>query len=292
MKNIIQLLINVLLSGVLILGTSLNSYAQKLNNVQENSLPAPGNVKIDGKLTEWGDALQAYNKATQLYYTISNDDHNLYLAIKSTDQTNSRKIVAGGISFTINTQDKKKSDDAYVLTFPMVNAAGMRNQFHQRGGGPGGQRQALDSAAIADMRKQALAAAKEISLSGFKDIADSVISIYNEYGIKAAVSYDNNGNFVYELGLPLKLLGIVPGEAKEFAYNLKVNGIRFGNRGGGADNGNEGGNGGNRGGFGGGGGRRGGGGGFGGARAGGGGTDMQSLMSPTDFWGKYIPAKK
>lgn len=78
--------------------------------------------------------------------------------------------------------------------------------------------------------------------------------------------------------------------AKEFAYNVKLNGLQLPgmdfNRGGGGGGG----------GFGGGGGgqvtiRTGGpGGGGGGPR--GGGIDFQALISPTDFWGKYTLTKK
>ena len=57
--------------------------AQKLPNVQQASLRAPENVKVDGKPTEWGDKLQAYNKATDVFYTIANDYNNLYLIIQT-----------------------------------------------------------------------------------------------------------------------------------------------------------------------------------------------------------------
>ncbi|MOA46198.1 hypothetical protein D3C78_1686790 [compost metagenome] len=65
---------------------------------------------------------------------------------------------------------------------------------------------------------------------------------------------------------------------KEFAYNIKLNGLQLP----GLDG--RGFGGGGRGNFGG-----GGGGNFG---RGGGGMDFQAMLSPTDFWGKYILAKK
>src|SRR5476651_1808925 len=231
------------LNTLLIAGISLSASAQK--NIQEGSVRAPAGIKVDGKLTEWNDSFQATNKVTLLTYTLSNDDNNLYLAIKSTDQTNSTKITAGGISFTINTADKKKEQDAFALVFPVISRDAMGGMFGQRGagggqgggqggppGGGGGQggRPVMDSATLALRRTQTVAAAKEIKLIGFKDIPDSVISIYNDYGIKAALGYDAKGNLMYELSIPLKTLGLSTDNAKEFAYNLKVNGIQF-NRG-------------------------------------------------------------
>jgi hypothetical protein len=291
MKYNIKGLVKGFLGLMLTLALGYSAKAQKLNNVQEGAVLAPADVKVDGKLKEWPATLQAYNKTTQLYYTLANDGQNLYLAVQSTDQAGSRKIIAGGISLTINTDGKKKDKGAFLITFPVVNQSAMRGQFRRRGGA-GGQQSGLDSAAIVAMRKQITASAKEITVSGFEAIPDSVISIYNEYGIKAAIDYDAKGNLIYELALPLKLLNINSDAPKEFAYNIKVNGLQFGNRGGDAG-GNDGG-----GGFG--GGRRGGGGGGfgsggnggGGGFGGGNGGDMQSMMSPTDFWGKYLLTKK
>ncbi|MDB4925281.1 hypothetical protein [Mucilaginibacter sp.] len=294
----------------------------KLKEVQTNSLWAATTVKVDGNLTEWKNDFQAYNKSTKLYYTLANDAKYLYLVIQSSDATNNAKIAAGGITFTINTADKKKDKDAFTLTYPVINRANGRGQRGQRGGGFGGGRNggvALSDSAIkaaADLQhQQFIAASKEIKVFGFKDITDSLISIYNEYSIKASIGYDVQGNFTYEMAVPLKALELSADAPKEFAYNLKLNGIQIAARNNdatlGGDRGNAGGNaaggfGGGGGGFGGGGGRGGNGGGGGGGRGGNGGggnggggngggrnnIDFQELSAPTDFWGKYTLAKQ
>ena len=259
--------------------------AQKVQSVQEGSIWAPATVKIDGKLTEWGATLSAYNKNVKLWYTIANDDKNIYLAIKSTDLDNNNKILAGGISFTLNTDDKKKSKNAFIITFPIINRSGVRTG---RGGGGGrrgggfGKDDTPDTAAIAAQQKQTLATSKEISAIGFAAITDTLISIYNEYSIKAVASVDNKGVLVYELAIPIKLLNIAAGSQKELAYNIKLNGLTL-NVGMNISAGNLSISGGG-GGF----GNGGGGGGFGGGR----GSDISDMMSPTDFWGKYTLAIK
>jgi len=259
--------------------------AQKVQSVQEGSIWAPATVKIDGKLTEWGATLSAYNKNVKLWYTIANDDKNIYLAIKSTDLDNNNKILAGGISFTLNTDDKKKSKNAFIITFPIINRSGVRTG---RGGGGGrrgggfGKDDTQDTAAIAAQQKQTLATSKEISAIGFAAITDTLISIYNEYSIKAVASVDNKGVLVYELAIPIKLLNIAAGSQKELAYNIKLNGLTL-NVGMNISAGNLSISGGG-GGF----GNGGGGGGFGGGR----GSDISDMMSPTDFWGKYTLAIK
>lgn len=306
----------------------------KLKDVQETSLWAPPGVKADGKLTEWNDSFQAYNKSTKLFYTISNDEKNIYLAVKSTDQMNNNKILAGAITISINTDGKKKKESAYNITYPVIapisfgrggNGAitggpangviGVGGGMARGGGAPGGGGMAnmrammggnpnepLDSATIV-ARKKALIAYKEIKVSGFKDIPDSLISLYNEHGVKAMANYDDKGNFLYEVAIPLKLMGLASGSANELAYNVRINGLQIPNLpnidmmggggfgGGGADPGGAGG------------GprpvvtgvRMNGGGGFAGAGGGGprgGGFNIQEMISPSDFWGKYILAKK
>ncbi|TKC00709.1 hypothetical protein [Pedobacter cryophilus] len=277
----------------LIFIANINAFAQKASDIQEESLWAP-TVKVDGKITEWEAPLKAVNKSTNLSYTIANDSKNLYLAIQSKDLTNNNKIMLGGITLTVNPTGKKKDKEGYMLTYPVINR--VRRQGGGQGGGGGtvriqggpgslGQFQQRtpaqrDSMQIA-MAKTQLIAAKEIKIFGFKDITDSLVSIYNEYGIKAVATINEAGLFSYEIAIPLSLLEMSADKPKEFSYNIKVNGLQMGNFGGGNFGG------GRPGGAGGGGGnvvtvvRTEGGGGFGGG-------NFQELLSPTDFWGKYI----
>ena len=211
---------SALLLGLL----SLSAFAQKLPGTQEASVWAPANIKVDGKTLEWNDTYQAFNKNINVFYTVANDRDNLYFVLKSVDPMNSNKIIAGGVNLTINTADKKSDKDAFVLIFPLINYANLRSTMMQgmRTGG-GNPNQAPDSAAIAGMRKKVVSTFKEIKLIGFKDIPDSVISVYNEYGIKGYVDFDAKGSLIIEMAVPLKVMNIKTGSP--FAYNVKLNGI-------------------------------------------------------------------
>lgn len=279
------------LHTLLFAGFGSSALAQKLPDVQAGSMIAPAGIRADGKNNEWNDSFQALNKRTNLYYTIANDDKNLYLAIKSTDAANNMKIFAGGITFSVNPDGKKKEKESITLTYPVIN----RGNFRGGGGGGGGRRQAMgaigmtmgggqpftkerrDSMMAAGQRTQ-LAQVKEIKISGFKNTTDSVVSIYNEFGIKAVASIGQDNAFFYEVAIPLSALGMTKDTATEFAYNIKLNGFQMPGLDGGGYGGRNGGGGGGGGGF--------------GPRGSGGNIDMQSLMSPTDFWGKYILARK
>lgn len=273
----------------------LKGFSQKLPEVQTASLAAPVNIRVDGKHIEWNDTYVAENKRTEILYSLANDDKNLYLIVKSTSSASANKIMLGGISFTINNQGKKREKDGFSITYPLVQRSA-RNMGGRNGGGQGGGNrfggqagqnrsqlsQEQRDSAQAVSRKTALAGVKEIKVSGFKDIADSLISIYNEYGIKAVATIDAKGAFVYELAVPLTVLNLSPDSGKEFVYQIKINGLSNSNVNipgnndrvvAGAGNSN-------------GGGRRMGG------ESGNGASNYQDLMEATDFWGKYILQKK
>jgi hypothetical protein len=242
---------------------------KKLESVQAASLRPPGVVKVDGKLGEWNDNFQAYNKSTRLIYTLANDDKNLYLIAKSNDFTTVAKIISGGISLSINTDGKKKEQDAYNVTFPVIEnpqrlAGGLSNRF-------GNRNAAADTELMRTVRERTILAAKTIKVSGFKTITDTLISIYNEHGIKAAINFDAAGAMTFELAVPLKSINLDADKPKEFAYNVRLNGLQNNFGGGGPPGGGGGGPGGP-----------------GGKNA----IDFLDLVTPSDFWAKYTLAKK
>jgi hypothetical protein len=278
------------------------SQAQKLSDVQEGSVWVSG-VKVDGKHNEWENNFKAMNKSTNLTYSLANDAKNLYLAIQSKNVTNNNKIMLGGITLTVNPSGKKNDKEGFKVIYPVINrrrpggapgAGGGATTGVRMQGGPGGgfgrfqdmspmQRDSMQRA----VARTQLAGAKEIKVFGFKDIPDSLISIYNEYSIKTIASISDEGVFMYELSIPLAMLEMSLDEPKEFSYNIKLNGLQI-----------------NFGGFSGGprpGGPAGGGGGEGvtvvrveGSGAGGpvGSFNFQDLITPTDFWGKYVLTKE
>jgi hypothetical protein len=266
----------------------ISAFAQKSSDQKGNL--APGGIRIDGRITEWNGLPFTENKRTNLDYVLANDEKNLYLVIKSKEQASISKIMLGGISFIINTDGRKKDKDAFSITYPLVKRAGRGAQGFgaNRGGFGGGQNRSeqttaqRDSIALA-LHKTQLETVKEIKVLGFKAIQDTLISIYNEYSIKTVAAFDDAGAYTYELSVPLAQLGLKSSDAKEIAFQIKLNGLTAGPFGGRNGGGNGGGGGG---GFGGGGNRAG-----GGARTGRGSTNFQDLMLPTDFWDKYTLAK-
>lgn len=200
----------------LIMCVGLSANAQKLPNVQATGLYAPANIKIDGKPTEWNNQFQAYNKSTSLYYTMANNNDNLYLTVQATDRVAIEKMLGGGMTLTITHKNSSAS-----ITTPTSSAPNRANIV-----------KALRSAEpvtedlLNELNKGLANNFKEITLKGIGAIPDSIISVYNDYGIKVTSLLDINKAFTCELAIPIKYLSQQV-NAGAFDYNIKLNGVKF-----------------------------------------------------------------
>jgi hypothetical protein len=211
------------LIAFILIAASLSTYAQKLPGKQEVSVRAPVDIKIDGKATEWGDKFQAYNKATDIYYTLSNDDENIYLVVQAKYHDVADKILRGGITLTINHTFAKKDNAPVAITYPIFSGSGQSDVTNMLSRKENEKREANNSGvpAIDDMNKILDARAKTIRILGINPITDKEISVYNQEGIKAVSQFDKTLVYTYELAIPLKYLAL-PGGG--FSYNIKING--------------------------------------------------------------------
>jgi hypothetical protein len=276
------------IAGLVFAMISPCAFAQKLPNVQQASLRAPADIKIDGKTAEWNDQLQAYNHATDIFYSVSNDDDYLYLTVKATDQAIINKIMNGGVTFTINTSDKKNDKDAIGITYPIFDRKNrpvlnkMDNKLALEKGAANSK--PLTDSATAVRNSLLSEKSKLVAVTGIPGV-DTLLSVYNEDGIKTAELFDNKGAYTYELGIDLKKLGMDINNPAKFAYHVTLNGspifntinFKTSSDGGGSATLYS----------------------ISAAPVGGALLDakisldfMQSSSSPTDFWGEYVLAKK
>jgi len=231
----------------------LTASAQKQPQVQEVSVRAPDNVKIDGKINEWPNPflnthstdtyLNAYNSSSRIYYTMANDDNNLYLTIRGLGNGVAKKSLAGGMTLTISHATEKrtraKAADNVAITFPVPQdgktTAGIMstiNQLFALLDDSVANRKQIDSI-VTIANKRVNNAMKEIRVIGVKEVPDSVISVYNTAGFKAAAQF-TKVQLVIELAIPLKYLGLSVDNPAPFSYNIKLSAIPDPNQGGSA----------------------------------------------------------
>jgi hypothetical protein len=198
--------------------------AQKLPNVQKASIRAPADIKIDGKTTEWNGKFQAYNHATDIYYILSNDNNKLYLTVRAENQTIIQKILLGGITLVVNPADKKDDKNGATITFPVFDKKDRPNINLMSKPVPT-KNKAINKMLLDSFMRvtntKLTDKLKEIEITGVKALPDSMLSIYNDVGIKAAALFDNQINYTYELAVPLKYLGLL---TDKFRYHIELNG--------------------------------------------------------------------
>jgi hypothetical protein len=203
---------NFLLAAALAI--SFNSYSQKKNEEVFLTKWAPKNLQVDGKLNDWTDSL-LYNEATKLSYTISSNDSMIFVGIKNKDRQELIKILNAGISFSVNTQGKKKP--LATITFPIAERRAVRINPKPKSDPPSRDE-------IKKMQQEMLSRVKSIKVTGFKEIMDGTISLYNTYGIKAATTFNDKDELEIELAIPLSSLGIDENFKNPIYYNIKING--------------------------------------------------------------------
>lgn len=211
---------------ILCLSTLISANAQKLPKVQQASLHAPANIKIDGKATEWEGKFQAYNPGSRVFYTLSNDSENLYLIACMEEKNGNFKAVGAGITLTIQppkgaSGDKKSS----VITYPTKGKVDERDKIHDLVHwvySIKDNKRKRDS--VQNITNKMMATAfKHIDVSGLNDISETSIPVYNLQGIRVAAKINDEAQYVYELAIPLKYLNDFMDSNGKLNYSLKVN---------------------------------------------------------------------
>jgi len=216
MKNLFAFSTQVLALTSILLIAVCNAFGQKLPNKQETSLVAPAKVKIDGKANEW--SFQAYNSATDVFYTVAHDNENIYLVLKAADENISRKIVSGGITFVINNAGKKSDADAARITYPLFSYKDKPDVKFSLKATPA---DSIDYV-ISVNNKNLTSKGKFARTAGIKGV-DTLLSVYNTDGISIASSFDKEMHYVYELAVSRKLLKDVVNAEGKFFYKIMLN---------------------------------------------------------------------
>lgn len=197
-----------------ILGTT---YGQdnKLPQIQQKSFWME-NFEADGKLEEWQQPLQAYNKDTHTAHSIANDDTYLYLAVKS---NRTSKIFLGGVGLIL--ERKGKSDLEVIYPYNPSHDMSTDELVIKAFSDPKAPKK------ISDLDK--------IQVKGLL-ANDSIIPMLNEQGILAAISeemgeseiYENGErHYVVEMALPLAYLKGMNTESSDLNYRIRLRGVNL-----------------------------------------------------------------
>lgn len=195
---------------ITLLTGSLVAFGQR-KPAGEQLAPAK-NLHIDGDLTDWGAELKNEYAAQKLNYEIRNDDQYFFVAVRILDQQRQMQAITQGISFMLNTEGKKKNGPAIV--YPVVDRIAFRSTMS-----------AENDNRPEDMRQGALQSVRGIQVMLLGNLPDGLISLDNQYGVRARASIDQDDALCIEMRLPIGLVGSRSAlEQARLAYNLKING--------------------------------------------------------------------
>ena len=186
-------------------------------------------IKIDGKPADWNPALWMHNSNTDVDYSITNDDKNLYLMIQSKDGIINKKLFGGGVTLTLNGTGKFGGMDFVSLKYPIISnrSQTVLSELINDEATEGDQKakKKYADSILSLMNKTLIEGAKEIQVVGMKEISDVLISVYNEYQIKAALQFQDKKTLTYEIAVPLKYLTALTVNNNKIFFNVRLNGI-------------------------------------------------------------------
>lgn len=231
-------------------------------------------IIIDGSDDEWAKPLSFFNRDCGLWFSISNDTQNLYMALSVSDAMRIRKMMTAGWTLSLSSSEKGRKFNVKI-TFPKVELVAPTP--------PRGANEQQTKSLIALMINDYSSKLSELKTKGFVSDQD-VLKLDGESAIKVKAGANSNQNFVNELVIPLKeLVSESPMELNErVTMSITVNAMEMQMGGGGMGGGMRGGGGGGM--------PGGGGGGMGGMRPGGGGSSA-ALYEDVSFKQKFALVK-
>ena len=155
-------------------------------------------VVADGNPTEWSLPLRYSDPKSGLQCNITNDETNLFICIRATEQPAQMKILSSGMVIWLDPSGKNK--ETVGIKFPLP---GMHNKK------PSGEDVQPDIIQgkkhdRMNLEEQFQLQKPEITLTGFKPEYNGTFHPSDAKGIKAAIDWDEKNNMTYELVIPLK----------------------------------------------------------------------------------------
>jgi hypothetical protein len=130
-----------------------------------------------------------------VFYTLSNDEKNIYVDVKVTESIEQNKVLQMGMTIWINMDGKSKKETG--IRYPI-------GAKYSKGQGRRGEPQMNDPLTPVTPLSQA----NTISLIGFKDVEQVRFPSKNSDNIRGSVRYDDAGNLFYALTIPLEKLPV------------------------------------------------------------------------------------
>jgi hypothetical protein len=149
---------------------------------------------IDGSDSGWTKPLAYHDEKQDLFYSVSNDDRNLYITASTKNDATIIRILRGGMTLYINAHGTKDEYGAAGISFPTGNSVPKSdNLLNNRPG-------------LEQDKNIALRGVEDYSLFGFRTIRAPETFAYeqpNSEGVEVAINMSSSKELIYEAKIPL-----------------------------------------------------------------------------------------
>lgn len=178
-------------------------------------------VNVDGQAIEY-QHMRNYINETKMTYSLSNDRKNLYLCLRTSDETMQKKIMRAGMEIWIDTTVREKKITG--ILFPLANGYKMKPEV--TGLPLDGERQRPD---FSIMKQKFLLGQTFMQLEGFRHVPNGLSHLENNSGIKVRINWDSTNAMVYEASVPFKTFYRESLTAKDsikvFSLTININAV-------------------------------------------------------------------
>ena len=153
-------------------------------------------VVADGNPNEWSLPLRYSDSKSGLQYNVTNDETNLYICIRATEQPIQMKILSSGMEIWLDPSGKNKETVGIQFPLPGMHDRKPMAENSQQDMSKGRNQGRMNMAEEYHLQKP------RIALSGFKPEYNGTFLAADSKGVKASIDWNEQNFMTYELVVP------------------------------------------------------------------------------------------
>jgi hypothetical protein len=158
----------------------------------------PTPVVADGIATEWEIPLRYYSRGGKVGCAVSNDNTNLYICIRSSDQETRMKMIRSGMTVSVDTSGRKIN--LFSINYPIPKE---RTQ-HSREEMKSMIKSETQVTAFPSRKQRILQDQTTMNISGFVNTQNGESPLKTKSGLNIGMNLDSFDIFTYEAVIPFK----------------------------------------------------------------------------------------
>ncbi len=213
-----RIIASIMMRSVLLL-CACKSTEEAASHARWQSSP----VVADGRATEWEIPLRYYSKGGKVGCSVSNDNNNLYVCIRSADQETRMKMIRAGMTVAIDISGKKINVSS--INYPLAKERTQRSREEIKAM-RAAQTQVTD---YPSGKQRILQDQTTMNISGFRNIQNGDNPLKTQSGIMVCMNLDSFDVFTYEAVIPFKTFYkeqlLASDTSKMITLYIQVNGM-------------------------------------------------------------------